>query len=198
MDTPIFMKAALYARVSTHDQQTLPMQLKAMREYVKKRKWKVALEVKEVGSGAKQRPQRQEVLKAARRRDVDAIIVWRLDRWGRSLADLVVTLRELNELEIGFVSLTESLDLTTAQGRMMAGVLSAFAEFEREIITERVKAGIAHARSQGKRHGRPQTSAKFAEKARKLYKRGKGLNKSAIARKLKLPRTSVIRLLEGQ
>jgi putative DNA-invertase from lambdoid prophage Rac len=192
------MKAALYARVSTHDQQTLPMQLKAMREYAKRRKWKVVIEAKEVGSGAKTRPMREELLKAVRRREVDAIVVWRLDRWGRSLADLVVSLRELNELGIGFVSLTESLDLTTAQGRMMAGVLSAFAEFEREIITERVKAGIAHARSQGKRHGRPSTAAKHAAEVKKLYNRGKGLSKKEISRKLGIPRTTVIRLLDGQ
>jgi putative DNA-invertase from lambdoid prophage Rac len=74
------MKAALYARVSTHDQQTLPLQQKAMRAYARKRGWKVVLEIKEVGSGAKTRPQREELLKAARRREVDAIIVWRLDR----------------------------------------------------------------------------------------------------------------------
>src|SRR5438105_5422372 len=146
------MKAALYARVSTHDQQTLPMQLKAMRAYARKRNWKVAREVKEVGSGAKQRPQREELLKAARRRELDVILVWRLDRWGRSLADLVVTLKELTELGIGFISINEALDLTTASGRAMAGMLSVFAEFEREIIRERVKAGIAQAREEGKRH----------------------------------------------
>ena len=165
----------------------------------KKRKWTVALEVKEVGSGAKQRPQREEMLKACRRREVDVVIVWRLDRWGRSLADLVVTLKELNELGLGFVSINESLDLTTIAGRAMAGMLSVFAEFEREIITERVKAGIAQAREQGKPHGRPATRAKYADKVKQLYNRGKGLNKSQISRKLKLPRTTVIRLLaEGQ
>jgi DNA invertase Pin-like site-specific DNA recombinase len=81
------MKAALYARVSTHDQQTLPLQQKAMRAYANKRGWKITLQIKEVGSGAKTRPQREELLKVARRREVDVIIVWRLDRWGRSLAD---------------------------------------------------------------------------------------------------------------
>jgi putative DNA-invertase from lambdoid prophage Rac len=192
------MKAALYARVSTHDQQTLPLQLKEMRAYAKKRKWTIAQEVKEVGSGAKHRPQREELLKAARRREVDVVIVWRLDRWGRSLADLIVTLRELTELGIGFISLNEALDLTTPSGRAMAGMLSVFAEFEREIITERVKAGIAHAREQGKRHGRPPTAAKFAEKAKRLYKNGKGLNKSEISRKLNLPRTTVTRLLADE
>ena len=110
-------KVGLYARVSTHDQQTLPMQLSAMRLYAKRRGWKVALEEKEVGSGAKTRPKREDLLRAARRRDVDAIVVWRLDRWGRSLVDLVTTLQELMVLKVGFVSLSEALDLTTPSGR---------------------------------------------------------------------------------
>jgi DNA invertase Pin-like site-specific DNA recombinase len=82
---------------------------------------------------------------------IDVIIVWRLDRWGRSLADLVVTLKELTDLGVGFVSLTEALDLTTPSGRAMAGLLAVFAQFEREIIRERVRAGIAQARAEGQR-----------------------------------------------
>src|SRR5436853_6715039 len=116
------MKAALYARVSTHDQQTLPLQQKAMRQYARKRQWKVSLEIKEVGSGAKTRPQREELLKAARRREVDVIIVWRLDRRGRSLADLITTLKELADLSVGFVTLTEPIDLTTPTGAALAGL----------------------------------------------------------------------------
>lgn len=112
------MRVGIYARVSTLDQQTLPMQLKAMRGYVRQRMWKVALQVEEVGSGAKQRPKREELMKAARRREVDYIIVWKLDRWGRSVADLITTLAELRDLGIGFVSLTEALDFTTASGRL--------------------------------------------------------------------------------
>lgn len=180
------MKAALYARVSTHDQQTLPLQLKQMRAYAKKRKWNLALEVKEVGSGAKQRPEREALLKAARRREIDVVIVWRLDRWGRSLADLVTTLQELTQLGVGFISLNEALDLTTPAGRAMAGMLSVFAEFERDIIRERVKAGIAQAREQGKHHGRPPTAAKFAAEVKRLYKKGKGLSKKKIAEQLKI------------
>ena len=83
------MRVGIYARVSTLDQQTLPMQLKAMRGYAKQRKWKVTLQEEEVGSGAKQRPKREELMKAARRREVDFVVVWKLDRWGRSVADLV-------------------------------------------------------------------------------------------------------------
>jgi len=195
LDTPnIAMKAALYSRVSTHDQQTLPLQLKAMRAYAKKRGWKVALEIKEVGSGAKTRPQREELLRAARRREVDVIIVWRLDRWGRSLADLVTTLKELAEVGIGFVSLTEAIDLTTPSGRALAGMLAVFAEFERDILRERVKVGIAQARDEGRSHGRPATASKQASEVKKLFK--KGLSKSEIAKRLKIGRTSVIRILK--
>lgn len=187
------MKVALYARVSTHDQQTLPLQLKAMREYAKKRGWTITQQIKEVGSGAKTRPQREELLKAARRREVDVIIVWRLDRWGRSLADLVTTLKELADLGLGFVSLTEAIDLTTPSGRALAGMLAVFAEFERDILRERVKAGIAQARENGKRHGRPPTATKQAAEVKRLFK--KRMSKSEIARRLKIGRTSVIRIL---
>lgn len=187
------MKAALYSRVSTHDQQTLPLQQKAMREYAKKRGWTIALQIKEVGSGAKTRPQREELMKAARRREVDVVIVWRLDRWGRSLADLVTTLKELSDLGIGFVSLTEAIDLTTPSGRALAGMLAVFAEFERDILRERVKAGIAQARGNGRRHGRPPTATMQAAEVKRLFK--KGMSKSEISRRLKIGRTSVIRIL---
>jgi DNA invertase Pin-like site-specific DNA recombinase len=93
------------------------------------------------------------LLKAARRREIDVILVWRLDRWGRSVTDLVLTLKDLSELGVAFVSLTEALDLTTPSGRAMAGLLAVFAEFEREILRERVVAGLAQARKQGKTSG---------------------------------------------
>ena len=188
------MKVGIYARVSTHDQQTLPLQLKAMRQYVRQRKWKLVLQVEEVGSGSKQRPKREELLKAARRREVDAIVVWKLDRWGRSLPDLIASLAELRDLGIAFVSLTEALDFTTSAGRAMIGLLSVFAEFERDMIRERVKAGIAQARSEGKRHGRPQTAATKAAEVKSLFK--KGWNKSRIARELGISRGSVIGMLK--
>jgi DNA invertase Pin-like site-specific DNA recombinase len=187
------MRVGLYARVSTHDQQTLGLHVEAMRSYVRDRGWIVAWEVKDVGSGAKERLQREALLKAARRREVDAVVVWRLDRWGRSLADLVATLQELNSLGVGFVSLTEALDLTTPGGRAMAGLLAVFAEFEREILRERVKAGIAQARKEGRPHGRPRTAALQAEQVRQLQVQH--LSRSEIARRLGIGRTSVRRIL---
>jgi putative DNA-invertase from lambdoid prophage Rac len=189
-------QVALYARVSTPDQQTLPLQIKAMREYAERRGWQISTEIREVGSGALQRPKREELLAAVRRREVDAIVVWRLDRWGRSLADLVVTLKELVELGIGFVSLTEAFDMTTPSGRALAGMLAVFAEFEREILRERVKAGVAHARAKGTVLGRPKSAAKKVDEVRHLYRKEK-LSKSEIARRLGIGRTSVRRLLQN-
>ena len=186
-------RAGLYARVSTHDQQTLPMQLAAMRQYVRKRGWTVAIEVQEVASGAKERPERQRLIDAAKRRDVDAIIVWRLDRWGRSVADLVTTLHDLTTVDVGFISLNEALDLTTPSGRALAGMLAVFAEFERDILRDRVRAGIAQARKEGKPHGRPRTAAKLVGQMRGLRK--EGVSNRKIAERLGVSRTSVIRLL---
>ena len=186
-------RVALYARISTHDQKTLSLQLRQMRRYVRERRWHVVLEVQDIGSGAKERPRREEVLKAARRRQVDTIIVWKLDRWGRSLVDLVTTLKEFGELEIGFVSLTEALDLTTPTGRAMTGLLAVFAEFEREMLRERVRAGIAHARSEGRPHGRPKSAALKQDRIFKL--KDEGNSHSEIARRLGIGRTSVRRLL---
>lgn len=112
---------------------------------------------------------------------------------GRSVADLVLTLKELNELGVGFVSLTEALDLTTPAGRAMAGLLAVFAEFEREILRERVRAGIAQARKQGKPQGRPRTAAQKQEQVKTLF--AEGVSKAEIARRLAIGRTSVRRLL---
>jgi putative DNA-invertase from lambdoid prophage Rac len=186
-------RAGLYARVSTHDQQTLPMQLTAMRNYARKRGWTIALEIKDVGSGAAMRQKREELLIAARKRDIDLVVVWRLDRWGRSLVDLVNTLQELSSLKVGFVSLSEALDLTTPSGRALAGMLAVFAEFERDILRDRVKAGIAQARKEGKPHGRPLSAALHLPTIRKLF--GKGVSKREIAKRLGISRTSVRRLL---
>src|SRR5262249_32655418 len=151
------------------------------------------LEVEDVGSGAKDRPKRDELLQAARRREIDCVIVWRLDRWGQSLKDLVTTLEELSELGVGFVSLTEALDLTTSTGRAMAGMIAVFAQFERDIIRERVRAGIAEAKRKGTRIGRPRTSHEHREKVLQHYRRTQSQRATAAA--LGLPRTTVRRLL---
>jgi putative DNA-invertase from lambdoid prophage Rac len=190
---PKMFRVGLYARVSTNDQQTLPTQNRAMREYSVRRGWTIAVQVREVGSGAAKRQAREKLMEAARRREIDVVLVWRLDRWGRSVTDLLATLQELEHLGVGFVSLTEALDLTTPAGRAMAGLLAIFAEFEREILRERTRAGLAHARQHGKRLGRPVTAGLHASEIRKLYRAG--VAKAEIARRLNIGRTSVRRIL---
>ena len=110
------------------------------------------------------------------------------------MADLVSTLQELQHLGVGFVSLTEALDLTTPAGRAMAGLLAVFAEFERDILGERVRAGLANARLNGKRLGRPQVVIHKSAEIRQLHL--EGISKSEIARRLRIGRTSVRRILQ--
>jgi putative DNA-invertase from lambdoid prophage Rac len=172
------------------------MQSRAMREYAARRGWQIALQVKEIASGSSQRECREKLLAAARRREIDVILVWRLDRWGRSVTDLLATLQELEHLRVGFVSLMEALDLTTPAGRAMAGLLAVFAEFEREIMRERVRAGLEHARQNGRRLGRPKTATLHADQVRKLY--NAGISKAEIARRLQIGRTSVRRILKNK
>ena len=127
--------------------------------------------------------------------ELDCIVVWRLDRWGRSLLDLIGTLDELTHLGVGFVSLTEALDMTTPSGRALAGMLPVFAAFERDILRDRVRAGIAAARKAGKAHGRPITIQKYLPEIRRLH--AAGPSKREVAKRLKIARTSVRRLLEA-
>lgn len=187
------MRVALYARVSTTEQQTLPLQIRALRKYARTRGWQIVEEVREIGSGVKHRPGRDRLLGLARRREIDALVVWKLDRWGRSLAELVLALAELQDLGVAFVSLTEALDLTTAAGRAMAGLLGVFAQFEREVMRERTMAGLAEARRRGVRLGRPPSAR--ARRKDVLQLRAEGLTIRPIARRLHISRASVHRLL---
>ncbi len=148
-----------------------------------------------MNSGAARREAREEVIEAARRREIDVVLVWRIDRWGRSVTDLLATLQELDHLGVGFVSLTEALDLTTPAGRAMAGLLANFAEIERELLRERTRAGLAYARENGKRLGRPATAAIHAAEIRKLHRAG--ISKSEIARRLQIGRTLLEFLRRG-
>jgi putative DNA-invertase from lambdoid prophage Rac len=186
-------RVGLYARVSTHDQQTLPLQLSAMREHAERRGWTVAIIVEDIGSGVRDRPKREDLMRAARRRELDLILVWRLDRWGRSLVDLITTIQELTTLRVGFVSLGEALDLATPSGRALAGMLAVFAEFERDILRDRVKAGIAQARKEGRPHGRPRTIARHEAEVKRLSQ--EGVSKREIAKRTGISRASVRHLL---
>ncbi|MGH9488806.1 MAG: recombinase family protein [Terriglobales bacterium] len=151
------MKAAIYARVSTLAGQNPEMQLAEVRAYCQRRGWSVAGEFVDIGiSGAKdRRPQLDLMLAACQRREVDALVVYRYDRFARSLRQLVNALAEFDALGIQFVSLHENVDTTTPGGRLVFGIFASIAEFERELIRERVRSGIAAARARGARIGRP-------------------------------------------
>ena len=151
------MKAAIYARVSTTNGQNPEMQLAELREYCQRRGWEIASEYVDRGvSGAKDsRPELNRLMADAHRRKLDAVLVWKLDRFGRSLRHLVNSLAELEALGVAFISLRDNLDLGTPSGRLMFQIIGAMAEFERSLIQERVRAGLRNARAKGKRLGRP-------------------------------------------
>lgn len=149
------MKTAIYARVSTFDQEP-ENQLQELRRYVEARGWTAVEYVDRGVSGAKERrPALDALLKDAKRRRFDVLVCWRLDRLGRNLKHLITLLDELQSLGIAFVSLAEGIDATTPAGKLQMHILGAIAEFERARIAERVKAGLQRARAQGKRLGRP-------------------------------------------
>lgn len=151
------MNAAIYARVSTTAGQNPEMQLGEVRAYCQRRGWPIAGEYVDIGiSGAKaRRPELDRMLAACRRRQVDAVVVYRYDRFARSLRQLVNALGEFDALGIQFVSLHENVDTTTPGGRLVFGIFASIAEFERDLIRERVRSGIAAARARGQRIGRP-------------------------------------------
>ena len=150
------MKAALYARVSTLDQEP-ENQLAELRRYVDARGWTAQEFIDKGISGAKQRrPALDALIKDAKRRRFDVVVCWRLDRLGRNLRHLILLIDELHALGVAFISLHEGIDATTPAGRLQLHVLGAIAEFERARIAERVRAGLARARKQGRRLGRPQ------------------------------------------
>jgi DNA invertase Pin-like site-specific DNA recombinase len=151
------MKVGLYARVSTvNGGQNPETQLFALREYSKQRDWAIAEEYVDNGvSGAKEsRPALNRLMIDAKRRKFDVVLVWKLDRFGRSLRHLVNSLAEFEALGIAFVSMTDSLDMTTPQGRLMFGIIGSMTEFERSLIRERVKSGMRNARAKGHVPGR--------------------------------------------
>ena len=148
-------RAAIYARVSTFDQEP-ENQLQEVRRYVGARGWQATEYVDKGVSGAKDsRPALDTLVRDAKRRKFDTLVVWRLDRLGRNLRHLILLLEELQALGVAFVSLSEGIDATTPAGKLQLHILGAIAEFERARIAERVKAGLQRARAQGKRLGRP-------------------------------------------
>src|SRR5215472_3483943 len=152
------MRVAIYARVSTaNNGQDPSVQTRELREYCERRGWTVASEYVDIGiSGTKEkRPELDRLMGDAHRRRFDAVIVWKFDRFARSVSHLLRALETFQALGIHFVSLSESLDTSTPAGKMVFTVLGAVAELERSLIVERVKAGLRNARAKGKRLGRP-------------------------------------------
>jgi DNA invertase Pin-like site-specific DNA recombinase len=148
-------RAAIYARVSTFDQEP-ENQLQELRRYIEARGWSAKEYVDRGVSGAKERrPALDQLVSDAKRRRFDVLVCWRLDRLGRNLKHLITLLEELHAMGVAFVSLAEGIDATTSAGKLQMHILGAIAEFERSRIAERVKAGLARARTQGTRLGRP-------------------------------------------
>ena len=150
-------RVAIYARVSTLAGQSVEMQIRDLRELAKHRDFEVVKDYSDEGvSGSREsRPALDALLLDARRGKFDAVLVWKLDRLGRSLVHLVRLLTDLRVLGVELISFSEGLDFTTTTGKLLFQVISAFAEFERDCIRERVRAGLRNARAKGQRLGRP-------------------------------------------
>ena len=157
------MRVALYGRVSTAEQNA-SMQIEELRAYCQRRQWDIVEEFIDSGiSGSKEsRPALSRLLADAKRRRFDTVLVYRYDRFARSLRQLVNALAEFDALGIHFVSLHEGVDTSTPNGRLVFGIFASIAEFERELIRDRVRSGLAAARARGKRIGRPNSDVDVA------------------------------------
>lgn len=197
------MRVAIYARVSTSKMlngdkaQNPEVQLVPLREYCKARNWSVIGEFVDAGvSGAKdRRPQLDKLMNAARKRQIDCIIVWKLDRWGRSMKHLINSLSDLQALNVSFVSYQENIDLSTPAGQMMFHIVAAMAEFERSLIQERVKAGMALAKLNGAQIGRKPTDASLLAQIIDVHETER-LSVRQIAQRVSVHRSIVFRTIK--
>jgi DNA invertase Pin-like site-specific DNA recombinase len=184
-DLPLIIsRIALYARVSTSNGHQDPeMQLAELREYAGRRGWEIVGEYTDQGvSGSKEsRPELNRLMTDAHLRRFDAVLVWKIDRFGRSLKHLVNALADLGAYGVAFVSLRDNLDLSTPSGRLMFQIIGAMAEFERALIQERVKAGLRNAKAKGRRLGRPR---RVVDASRIAVLRASGASWRAIAHEL--------------
>src|SRR6266540_4430995 len=186
---PHQLRTAIYARVSTLDQDPA-MQLRELRAYAAHRRLPITAEfIDQVSGTTTDRPQLHRLWQVVRSRKVDTILVWKFDRFARSTKQLIDALKEFRHLGVDFISITEQIDTSSPMGKAMFTVISAIAEFERSLISERVRAGIAKARANGKRHGRPTIGAQTIETIRQLRRQGQSLNQ--IARTLGISHQSV-------
>jgi DNA invertase Pin-like site-specific DNA recombinase len=178
------MRTGIYARVSTKD-QSCEMQLRDLRAYCATRQLDIVREYVDVGqSGTKDsRPQLNELMEAARKRKLDAVLVWRFDRFARSTRHLLAALEEFRSLGVGFISYQENIETTTPLGQALFVIIAAIAELERGLIVERVQAGINHARARGKRLGRPRQYVSV-DRITELQASGKSLRQIAAILKI--------------
>ncbi len=147
------MKIAIYCRVSTEEQHTENQEIR-LTEYCKRMSWDYEV-FTETESTRKTRPIKASLLDKLRKHEYDGVLVYKLDRWGRSLNELIIELQELNDKGITFISFSENLDFGSAAGRLMVHLLASFAEFERDLIRQRTLEGLNRARKEGKKLGRP-------------------------------------------
>jgi DNA invertase Pin-like site-specific DNA recombinase len=185
------MRVAIYGRVSTAEQSTV-MQLEELRAFCVRRGWDVVEEFTDTGvSGSREsRPALNRLLAGAKRRQFDTVLVYRYDRFARSLRQLVNALAEFDALGIHFVSLHEGVDTSTPNGRLVFGIFASIAEFERELIRGRVRSGIAAAKARGIRLGRPTIAV---DSARIGMLRAAGRSWRAIGRELGVSERSLVR-----
>jgi DNA invertase Pin-like site-specific DNA recombinase len=184
--------AALYARVSTLD-QNCEVQLQDLRRYASQRFSRYIEYVDRGVSGTqRRRPQLDALMRAAHQRKFGVVLVWKFDRFARSVKHLVDSLEEFSALGIDFISYTEGIDTTTPTGQLLFHMVGAVAQFERDLIVERVRAGMAHARAMGKRIGRPRAEVDLEQVV--LF-RNQGKSLRAIARLLAVPVSRVRRAL---
>jgi DNA invertase Pin-like site-specific DNA recombinase len=184
--------------VSTYDKGQDPeLQLNPLRDYCRARGLVDIKEFVDICTGASdRRPKLDELMSLARKRLIDCIIVWKMDRFGRSLKHLVLTIDELSSLGVSFVSYMEQIDFSTPVGKLMFHIIAAMAEFERELIRERVRAGLDNARRKGKRLGRKPVAPVDIEKVIELHKKNPKLSVRAIAKKTRLSKSSVGKILK--
>lgn len=189
MPTKEKKRAAIYARVSTRDQNP-DMQIRELHQYAKARDFTVAHEFVDRESGAKEsRPELDKLWQVVKARDVDVVLVWKFDRFSRSTKHLINALSEFEAIGVDFISKTDQIDTTSPAGRALFAMISAFAQFERDIISERIKAGLDRARAEGREPGRPPRPDAQKQEIRKL--RQQGLSYSQIANKTGIPRSTV-------
>ena len=189
-------RAAIYARVSTHHSQSPEMQTDEVRAYCRRRGWEIVGEYVDTGiSGSRERrPALDRLLVDCRKRSVDAVVVYRYDRFARSLRQLVNALEEFRALGIDFVSLHEGVDTSTPNGRLVFGIFASIAEFERELIRDRVRSGLALARTRGRTLGRPRV---VVDASKVALLRAQGCSWAAICAQLGIGKGTAQRACSG-